>query len=201
MDGNTGTNKPTDASGSGMEGTVTVEQGIALNSFEELYSEKMEAEAKAAEERLRAEAKAAEVKAKAELEAKLKEELGVEAADEAMTRAYQRWADVQTYDNPGGWVYRVAMNWARTKLRRSKRELPSVYVTDKPHIEDPQFEPKLDAALAELPEKYRAPVVLRYYMDWSMEEISDSLGIPKGTVKSRIHRGVAALQKSLGEAT
>lgn len=128
-------------------------------------------------------------------------ELGIEAADEAMTRAYQRWADVQTYENPGGWVYRVAMNWAYTKLRRSKRELPSVYVTDKPHIEDPQFEPKLDAALAALPEKYRAPVVLRYYMDWSMEDISEALGIPKGTVKSRIHRGVAALQKALGESS
>ena len=183
MDGNTGTNKQTEESGSRMEGTVTVEQGISLNSFEEFYNAK-----------------------RPHLVRTLvivlgNRELGIEAADEAMTRAYQRWADVQTYDNPGGWVYRVAMNWARTKLRRSKRELPSVYVTDKPHIEDPQFEPKLDAALAELPEKYRAPVVLRYYMDWSMEEISDSLGIPKGTVKSRIHRGVAALQKSLGEAT
>jgi RNA polymerase sigma-70 factor (ECF subfamily) len=183
MDGNMGTNDKSKESGSHMEGTVTVEQGISLNSFEEFYNAK-----------------------RPHLVRTLvivlgNRELGIEAADEAMTRAYQRWSDVQAYDNPGGWVYRVAMNWAHSKLRRSKRELPSIYVTDKPHIEDPQFEPKLDAALASLPEKYRAPVVLRYYMDWSMEEISESLGIPKGTVKSRIHRGVAALQRSLGEAT
>ena len=162
---------------------MTVEQGVALGSFEEFYSAKRSHLVRTLVMTLG------------------NRELGIEAADEAMTRAYQRWSDVQTYDNPGGWVYRVAMNWAYTKLRRSKRELPSIYVTDKPHIEDPQFEPKLDAALASLPEKYRAPVVLRYYMDWSMEEIAIAIGIPKGTVKSRIHRGVTALQKALGEST
>lgn len=61
--------------------------------LESIAREKMEAEAKAAEERLKAEAKAAEAKAKAELEAKLKEELGVEAAEgESLEDAAKRRA-------------------------------------------------------------------------------------------------------------
>ena len=126
-------------------------------------------------------------------------ELGIEAADEAMTRAYQHWTNVQNYANPTGGVYRVGMNWARTKLRKSKRELPSIWVdsaVDTAH----RVEPGLDAALASLSDKHRRVVVLRYYLDWSLEEISQALRIPKGTVKSRLHRALAALQDEMGVA-
>ena len=62
--------------------------------LESIAREKMEAEAKAVEERAKAEAKAAEVRAKAELEAKLKEELGVEAAPgESVQDAVKRRAE------------------------------------------------------------------------------------------------------------
>ncbi|MFZ1470650.1 MAG: AsmA family protein [Paracoccaceae bacterium] len=70
--------------------------------LESIAREKMEAEAKAAEERLRVEAKAAEVKAKAELEAKLKEELGVEAAPgESLEDAVRRRAQEALQDQAG----------------------------------------------------------------------------------------------------
>lgn len=45
-------------------------------------------------------------------------DLGLEATDEAFARALERWADVGGYKNPEGWVYRVGVNWARSKLRR-----------------------------------------------------------------------------------
>lgn len=41
-------------------------------------------------------------------------DLAREAVDEAMLRAYKRWTDVSAMSNPRGWVYRVAVNWART---------------------------------------------------------------------------------------
>ncbi len=70
--------------------------------LESLAREKMEAEAKAAEERLKAEAKAAEAKAKAELEAKLKDELGVEAApSESLEDAVKRRAEEALQDETG----------------------------------------------------------------------------------------------------
>jgi DNA-directed RNA polymerase specialized sigma24 family protein len=52
--------------------------------------------------------------------------LAREAVDEAMTRAYARWATVARYDNPGGWVFRVGLNWATSwrRTRRLERPLP-----------------------------------------------------------------------------
>ncbi len=44
-------------------------------------------------------------------------DLAAEAIDEAMVRVYQRWAVVSRYDNAAGWVYRVALNWAVSRLR------------------------------------------------------------------------------------
>lgn len=124
-------------------------------------------------------------------------DLGIEATDEAFLRAFKHWANVQGYANPAGWVYRVGMNWARTKLRRGKKEVPSLWVDS---TSDQRFrvEPGLDAALDSLPDKHRRVIVLRYYLDWSLEEIAEALRIPKGTVKSRLHRALKALQEHMG---
>jgi RNA polymerase sigma-70 factor (ECF subfamily) len=41
-------------------------------------------------------------------------------------------------------------------------------------------------------------VVLRYYLDWSTEEVAEALGVAEGTVKSRLHRALRRLESSLG---
>lgn len=164
-----------------MDGTMAAPvQPISMGSFDEFYRSKRDHIVKALVLSLG------------------NRELGIEAADEAMTRAYQHWANVHSYANPTGWVYRVGMNWARTKLRKTKREIPSIYV-DSSIDQQPQVEPGLDAALAALSDKHRRVVVLRYYLDWSIEEIAQALRLPKGTVKSRLHRAMANLQSALGE--
>src|SRR5438128_2155222 len=48
-------------------------------------------------------------------------DLATEATDEALARAYERWPLVSRLDRPEGWVYRVAMNWALSVLRRRHR--------------------------------------------------------------------------------
>ena len=49
-------------------------------------------------------------------------DLALDATEEAMTRAAEQWREVGGFDNPAGWVYRVALNWARSRLRRLTRE-------------------------------------------------------------------------------
>ncbi|MDB4103219.1 hypothetical protein N9549_03985 [Acidimicrobiales bacterium] len=44
-----------------------------------------------------------------------------DAAQEAMARACERWEKIETYDNPVGWCYRVAMNWSTSRWRKRKR--------------------------------------------------------------------------------
>jgi len=50
--------------------------------------------------------------------------VAAEATDEAMTRALARWRRVSGHDSPAGWVYRVGLNWAISRWRRLRREMP-----------------------------------------------------------------------------
>lgn len=123
------------------------------------------------------------------------QDLAVEATDEAMTRAFQRWSAVSEYKNPEGWVYRVALHWARDRLRRRRREaaIGTGASGSPPRETEPIEDPVLHRAVLELPLKLRAVVVLRFYMDWSVEESAKALGVPMGTVKSRLHRALRRL--------
>jgi RNA polymerase sigma-70 factor (ECF subfamily) len=50
-------------------------------------------------------------------------------------------------------------------------------------------------ALQKLPLRQREVVVLRFLFDWSVSDVGEAMGIPDGTVKSRLHRAVAELRK------
>jgi RNA polymerase sigma-70 factor (ECF subfamily) len=126
-------------------------------------------------------------------------DLAAEAVDEGMVRAYQNWWRIHGYDNPAGWVYRVALNWAISRTRVRSRSV----AMDRLPEQSVEFAEPADAALARaiaaLPSKTRAVVVLRFHMDWSVEQVAAALRVPPGTVKSRLHRGLAALRSELEE--
>jgi RNA polymerase sigma-70 factor (ECF subfamily) len=108
------------------------------------------------------------------------------------------------------WAYRVTTNACLDELRRRRRR-PVLGLPDEPEptrggpvgasehrIDGLGDRLAIDAALAELPIEFRAPVVLRDLCDLDYAEIADTLGIPAGTVRSRIARGRAQLAKALG---
>ncbi len=137
-------------------------------------------------------------------------ELGLEAADEAFTRAFSKWSQVSRYDNPAGWTYRVGLNWARSWLRRKARafarrhaiaELHGVSVLDTVEIPNHVEDLELRNALLALSHEHRSVVVLRYFLDWSTEQTAEALDLAPGTVKSRLSRGLDQLRNSLTEPT
>jgi len=104
------------------------------------------------------------------------------------------------------WAYRVATNAALDELRRrSRRPVPTmIEASDRfariPTSDDsPAVVARLDfeAALAQLPEDFRAPVVLRDVAGCGYAEIGSILRIPPGTVRSRIARGRARLAEAM----
>ena len=123
-------------------------------------------------------------------------DLAADAADEAMARAYQHWRSVQAYDNQAGWAYRVGLNWARSRLRKRKREILADKMPEA-MTEIYFHDPDLDRAVKALPVDSRAVVVLRHYMDWSTDEVARALQIRPGTVKSRLYRAMAELRANL----
>lgn len=125
------------------------------------------------------------------------EELARDATAEAMVRACQRWEEVSGYDNPAGWTYRVGLNWARSRLRKWRREVRSDHGPEQAGADETVIEPRLDDALAGLSVDHRAVVVLRYYLDWSETRTAAALSIPAGTVKSRLSRAMTRLAEIL----
>lgn len=104
------------------------------------------------------------------------------------------------------WAYRVATNAALDELRRrSRRPIPTQPEADDrlagaPTSDDPAsvaMRLDLDAGLAQLPEEFRAPVVLRDVAGCDYAEIGLILRIPPGTVRSRIARGRARLAETM----
>jgi len=128
--------------------------------------------------------------------------LANEAVDEAFTRALHRWHVVGTFDEPQAWVYRTAKNWATSRFRRRSRDrkfAPKI-ATPESSI-DPTPDPQLADALTLLPADQRNVLVLRYYLDWSIEATAEALEVSAGTVKSRTNRALGELNRLLGERT
>lgn len=122
-------------------------------------------------------------------------ELAAEAVDEAMARALQRWDRVSRYEDPAGWVIRVARNWATSWHRKwSRRPFLPAADLDRPE-DDALPDVDLERALDALTEMQRTVLALRFHLDWTVERIADALDVPAGTVKSRLHRAL----RDLGE--
>ena len=104
------------------------------------------------------------------------------------------------------WLYRVAMNACYDYLRRTKRRradsLPEGFDPADPKAGDPlesaEIRPDIEAALGELQEEFRSAVVLVDLQGLAIDQTAEILGIPSGTVKSRVFRGRRQLAELLG---
>ena len=125
-------------------------------------------------------------------------DLAADSVDEAMARAYQRWSNVSRMDNPSGWVYRVGLNLARSRMRRLTRRRRAVVCRPSTEVPEPDvLEPAILRALQGLPVDHRSVVVCRLLLGWSEAETAKALGIRPGTAKSRLHRATTTLATQL----
>lgn len=108
-----------------------------------------------------------------------------------------------------GWLYRTTMNVFRDRIRKRKRRREQALPEDaqrryrskergvEERIQASELHEVVQRALTELPPTYREAVVLRDLEGRSYDEIAQVLGVPAGTVRSRIHRGREALKELL----
>jgi RNA polymerase sigma-70 factor (ECF subfamily) len=123
-------------------------------------------------------------------------ELARDASAEGFARALQRWSKVSTYVNPSGWVYRVGLNWARSRHRKRRRERVGAVAERAAPPESPR-DVELIEAISQLTFDHRCIVVGRYYLDWSEAQLADVFDVAPGTVKSRLSRALAHLASLL----
>ncbi len=124
-----------------------------------------------------------------------------ELAQEAFIKAKEHWRELANHDNPNAWVRRVAINLARSALRRRSVETKVLLRLSR---ERPRVEPVNDdpadtlAAIRKLSPKQAAAVTLRYFDDLSVDEIAAVLKCEPATVRVHLHRGRSALAAQLG---
>ncbi len=132
-------------------------------------------------------------------------ETAADAVQEAFVKAHLRWRRVGSYDDPIGWVRRVAVNQLRDEHRRGRRKrraldrLAAEPVGSGDHtLPDALVDHELMTRLAELPQRQRLCVVLRYVEDLGTAEIARTLDVSEGTVKSNLSDARARLRSQLG---
>ncbi len=120
---------------------------------------------------------------------------------DAFIRAYENLHRYDLKRKFSTWLFTITANLCKNKLRRERFFAPLKGLSQIRGGEDPAETvareercSRVQEALQELDEKYRTPLVLRYYSDLEYKEIAEALGIPEGTVKTRIHRGKQALK-------
>lgn len=104
------------------------------------------------------------------------------------------------------WLYRVTMNACYDYLRRTKRRkadaLPEGHDPADPRAADPlesaEVRPDIEAALGQISEEFRSAVVLVDLQGLAIDQTAEILGVPSGTVKSRVYRGRRQLAELLG---
>jgi RNA polymerase sigma-70 factor (sigma-E family) len=119
-------------------------------------------------------------------------------AQEAFTRAYERWRTVSRMDRPDAWVQRVVVNLALSERRRRRimkmvRSREQIGVVPEIQVPDPALR---DALLALTPAQ-RSVIVLRYYVDRSIDDVASDLGKRPGTVRALTAQGLARLREQM----
>lgn len=114
------------------------------------------------------------------------------------------------------WLFSIAINVCRSRLQRGRSRarlrqiLESLFRADQPHPERRRRDPESEAvrreaesevwqAVRALDDKHRIPIILRYYHDLPVAEIAETLGIPVGTVHSRLNHARERLRTRLKE--
>lgn len=129
----------------------------------------------------------------------------VDAADavqDAFVRADRRWSDVVQYEDPAGWVRRVAVN-RLLNGQRDRRRRREILATIRPVADADLTDELLDLrrAIAELPDRMRAAVCLHYLSDLPVDEVAAALDVSPGTVKSNLHDARNRLRDALQEGS
>ncbi|KJS54618.1 SigE family RNA polymerase sigma factor [Streptomyces rubellomurinus] len=119
---------------------------------------------------------------------------------ETVTKLYVHWAKASRATNLDGYTRRMLVNtflaeqrtpwWRRTVRTGVEPEVATANL-------DLEGSLDLRRALAELPPRQRAAVVLRYYCDLSIDQAAEALGCSSGNVKSQSSRGLEALRNNL----
>ncbi len=126
-----------------------------------------------------------------------------DATHDALGRAWRRWPQLRDHALFEPWFHRILVNTCRDRLRRASKwhiqdlstEIVSVAATSA--VDAVHDREQMRSAMSRLSPDHRIAVTLRYYLDLPIEEIAVRVGVPAGTVKSRLHEALRQMRKGM----
>jgi RNA polymerase sigma-70 factor (ECF subfamily) len=134
------------------------------------------------------------------------EELAADATHDVFLRAYEARSRYQEGRSVSTWLFTIAYNLCRNRYRSNAYEAQLLATLDAEPISEQQIEVQLDEAtldealaqvLAELPAPLHQLFSLHYQEELTIPQVAEIVGIPEGTVKSRLHKTMNIIRKKL----
>ena len=126
-----------------------------------------------------------------------------DAVQQALVTAWHELPTLRDDDRFEAWLRRILIHACYAEARRSRRwaanvrTLPDDESADRDDIATVIERDRLERAFRRLPSEQRAIFVLHHYVGLTLPEVADELGVPLGTVKSRLHYATQALRAAL----
>lgn len=136
------------------------------------------------------------------------EELAADATHDVFLRAYEARSRYQEGSNVSTWIFTIAYNICRNHYRTNAYEVQMLANLDAEPVSEQQIEVELDAAaldkalqqvLSELPAPLHQIFSLHYQEELTIPQVAEIVGVPAGTVKSRLHKTMNIIRKKLKE--
>ena len=129
-----------------------------------------------------------------------------DAVQDALVRAWRDLRALRDPDRFDAWLHRLLVHACGDQVRRARRQPLGIHVEDlylaSPGDEIAQLvdRDEIERAFLQLTVEHRAVLVLTHYLGLRAPEVAAILGIPTGTVYSRLHYGAAAMREALAPA-
>jgi RNA polymerase sigma-70 factor (ECF subfamily) len=127
-----------------------------------------------------------------------------DAVQDSVVAAWRQWRQLRDYTRFDAWFGRILVNRCRDRLRRADRtrnvDLSPSLASGSGEFEQADHRMDMAAAFERLSADQRIAVVLRYWADLTVDDIGQRLGVPSGTVKSRLHHAIERLRQELTPA-
>ena len=127
-----------------------------------------------------------------------------DATHDALVQAWRQWPSLRDHSKFEAWFHRILVNTCRNRLRtrnrwRTQDISERLDLASGDAIGQSDNRQEMGDALGKLSPDHRSVLALRYYLELPIDEIAIRLGIPSGTVNSRIHYALKELRVALGD--
>jgi RNA polymerase sigma-70 factor, ECF subfamily len=127
-----------------------------------------------------------------------------DATHDAIVQAWRKWDTLRDRERFEAWFDRILVNICRNRLRSSRRHTTDisaeVALVSGDHADHAVDRQALGASIAALSPDHQVVVAMRFYLDLPLSDIATRLGVPAGTVRSRLHYALRQLHEAIGAA-